>query len=104
MGGLPLLDPPLAGSGIHIDTWTWKCCLVSCIVIKSFSITVSCVVFIVKKIEPAPYSPPPKPPTPVPTAVKEKAESKGGKKGGKEKAKEAEKRVVEPVLVVCSYF
>jgi len=63
--------------------------------------------FIVKKIEPMPYSPPPKPPTPVLTSVKDKAEvMKAGKKGGKEKEREADKTpaVVETVIVVCSQF
>ena len=67
-------------------------------------IHISSVVFIVKKIEPTPYSPPPKPPTPVPTSIKEKGEAKGSKKGGKEKEKEAEKPVAEPVIVVSSCY
>ena len=69
-------------------------------------ISVSCVVVVVRKIEPMPYSPPPKPPTPVPTNVKDKTEAKGGKKGGKEKEAEkpVEKPAAEPVIVVCRIY
>jgi len=70
---------------------------------KARSLSPHCVLFTVRKIEPAPYSPPPKPPTPVPVNVKDKGvEAKGGKKGDKGKEKEPEKPPpAEPLIVVC---